>query len=186
MSGLPGIDITTLAVPVSKRDHFQGPFNAPSTLLEYGDYECPACGAAQPLTKAIQTAMQDQLRFVFRNFPLRNVHPHSERAAEAAEAAGAQGSFWEMHDMLFENQIALDDEDLARYAADLGLNVARFIDELRSGVYAPRVQEDFSSAIRSGVNGTPTFFINGFRYDGPRDVETIVDALRQSATGEVA
>jgi protein-disulfide isomerase len=186
MSGLPDIDITTLAVPVSKRDHFQGPFNAPSTLLEYGDYECPACGAAHPLTKAIQTAMQDQLRFVFRNFPLRNVHPHSEHAAEAAEAAGVQGSFWEMHDMLFENQIALEDADLARYAAALGLNVDRFIDELLSGVYTPRVREDFKSGIRSGVNGTPTFFINGFRYDGPRDLETIVDALSQPATDEVA
>ena len=169
MSGLPGIDITTLAVPVSKRDHIQGPFNATSTLLEYGDFECPACGAAYPLTKAIQAAMQDQLRFVFRNFPLANIHPHSEHAAEAAEAAGAQGSFWEMHDTLFENQMALEDEDLARYAAALGLDVDRFIKELLSGIHTPRVREDFRSGIRSGVNGTP-IFINGIRYDGPRDL----------------
>jgi protein-disulfide isomerase len=177
MSGFPGIDITTLAVPVSKRDHFQGPFNAPSTLLEYGDYECPACGAAHPLTKGIQTAMQDQLRFVFRNFPLRNVHPHAEHAAEAAEAAGAQENFWEMHDTLFENQMALEDEDLARYAAALGLDVERFINELLSSVYTPRVREDFRGGIRSGVNGTPTFFINGLRYDGPRDLDAMVEAL---------
>jgi protein-disulfide isomerase len=181
MSGLPGMDITTLAVPVSKRDHIQGPFNAPSTLLEYGDYECPACGATYPLTKAIQAAMQEQLRFVFRNFPLANIHPHAEHAAEAAEAAGAQKRFWEMHDTLFENQMALEDEDLARYAAALSLDVDRFINELLSGVYTPRVREDFRSGIRSGVNGTPTFFINGIRYDGPRDLETMVEALTETA-----
>jgi protein-disulfide isomerase len=182
MSGVPGVDVTRLSVPVSKRDHFRGPFNAPGTLLEYGDYECPACGAAHPLTKAIQMAMEKQLRFVFRNFPLANVHPHSEHAAEAAEAAGAQGSFWEMHDTLFENQTALEDEDLARYAAALGLDVGRFVNELISGVYKLRVREDFRSGIRSGVNGTPTFFINDIRYDGPRDLETMVEALSEASS----
>jgi protein-disulfide isomerase len=182
MSGIPGVDVTRLSVPVSKRDHFQGSFNAPATLLEYGDYECPACGAAHPLTKSIQEAMKKQLRFVFRNFPLANIHPHSEHAAEAAEAAGAQGSFWEMHDTLFENQIALEDEDLAQYAAALGLDVDRFVNELVSGVYKPRVSEDFRSGIRSGVNGTPTFFINDIRYDGPRDLETMVEVLSEAAS----
>src|SRR4051812_41556866 len=160
MSGLPSIDITTLAVPVSKRDHFQGRFNAPSTLLEYGDYECPACGAAHPLTKAIQTAMQDQLRFVFRNFPLRNVHPHSEHAAEAAEAAAAQENFWEMHDSFIENQMALEVEPLALYAAALGLDGECLINELLSGVFSPRVREESRSGSRGGVTGTP-FFLNG-------------------------
>jgi protein-disulfide isomerase len=119
------------------------------------------------------------MRFVFRNFPLANVHIHAEHAAEAAEAAGAQGSFWEMHDTLFENQMALEDEDLARYAAALGLDVDRFVSELFSGAHSSRVREDFRSGIRSGVNGTPTFFINDMRYDGPRDVETMVAALTQ-------
>jgi protein-disulfide isomerase len=177
MSGFPGVDVNRLSVPVGKRDHVQGRFDATSTLLEYGDYECPACGAAHPLTKAIQSALAGQMRFVFRNFPLANIHPHSEHAAEGAEAAGAQGSFWEMHDTLFENQMALDDEDLARYAAALGLDVERFIQELLSGTYTPRVREDFHSGIRSGVNGTPTFFINDTRYDGPRDLESMVEAL---------
>jgi protein-disulfide isomerase len=180
MSAFAGADITRLSVPVSKRDHIQGPFDAPLTLLEYGDYECPACGAAVPLTKEIQAAMGDQLRFVFRNFPLVNVHPHAEHAAEAAEAAGAHGRFWEMHDTLFENQVALEDEDLVRYAGLLGLDVGRFVNDLLTDVYAPRVREDFKSGIRSGVNGTPSFFINDLRYDGPRDLESMVDRLTEA------
>src|ERR1700682_4059748 len=160
MSGLPGADVITLAIPVSDRDHIQGPINAPATLLEYGDYECPACGQAYWVIKAVQEAIGDKMRFVFRNFPLANIHPHAEHSAEAAEAAGAQRKFWEMHDILFENQIALEDEDLAQYAAALKLNVPRFVKELLAGTYAPRVREDFRSGVRSGVNGTPTFFIN--------------------------
>jgi protein-disulfide isomerase len=181
MSGLLGTDITQLAVPVSKRDHIRGPFNAPATLLEYGDYECPFCAEAHFVVQAVQAALGDQMRFVFRNFPLTNVHPHAERAAEAAEAAGAQGKFWEMHDILFENQSALEDEDLAGYAAALELDVPRFIKELMAGVYAPRVREDFRSGVRSGVNGTPSFFINDFRYDGPRDPEALAAALLETA-----
>lgn len=179
MSGFPGVEVNRLSVPVSNRDHIRGPFDAPSTLLEYGDYECPACAAAHPLVQAIDHVLGDQMRFIFRNFPLANVHIHAEHAAEAAEAAGAQGSFWEMHDTLFENQMALEDEDLARYAAALGLDVDRFVSELFSGAHSSRVREDFRSGIRSGVNGTPTFFINDMRYDGPRDVETMVAALTQ-------
>jgi protein-disulfide isomerase len=178
MSGLPDIDIDRLAVPVSKRDHIQGPFDAPCTLLEYGDYECPACGAAYWAVKAVQEAMEDRMRFVFRNFPLSNVHPHAEHAAEAA---GAQRKFWQMHDILFENQDALEDEDLAQYAAALELDVPRLINEVLAGAYSPRVREDFRSGVRSGVNGTPTFFINGTRYDGARDPETMGAALMQGA-----
>ncbi|MEY2538488.1 MAG: hypothetical protein QOG67_2228 [Verrucomicrobiota bacterium] len=182
MSGLPGIDITTLAMPVSKRDHIRGPIQAPATLLEYGDYECPFCAQARFIVEAIQGALGKQMRFVFRNFPLAAMHPHAEHAAEAGEAAGGQGKFWEMHDALFENQTALEDEDLARYAAMLELNVPRFIKQLLEGRYAPRVREDFQSGVRSGVNGTPSFFINGVRYDGPRDLEPMTEALLQTAT----
>jgi protein-disulfide isomerase len=166
-----------LTVPVSKRDHVLGSTDASATLLEYGDYECPACGATHPLVKAILESVGDQICFAFRHFPLSNVHPHAERAAEAAEAAGAQGGFWEMHDALFENQNALDYDDLAEYAAELGLDASRLISEIMANVYVDRVREDFRSGVRSGVNGTPTFFINGVRYDGPRALHPMVTAL---------
>lgn len=166
-----------LIVPIGKRDHILGPENMSATLLEYGDYECPACGAAHPLVKAILENVGDRICFAFRHFPLSNVHPHAERAAEAAEAAAAQGDFWEMHDTLFENQDALDYDDLAEYAAELGLDASRLIREVMADAYAARVREDFASGLRSGVNGTPTFFINGVRYDGPRALEPMVAAL---------
>jgi protein-disulfide isomerase len=150
------IDTPQLAMPVREdRDHIRGPKKAPVTLLEYGDFECPYCGQAYPVVEAVRQHMGKDLRFVYRHFPLVNAHPHAEAAAEAAEAAGAQHKFWEMHDMLFEHQDALEDRDL------LG----------------PRVREDFMSGVRSGVNGTPSFFINGLRYDGPRDVESMVAAV---------
>ena len=166
-----------LTVPISKRDHIIGPADSSATLLEYGDYECPACGAAHPLVKAILESVGDQISFAFRHFPLSNVHPHAEPAAEAAEAAGTQGGFWEMHDTLFENQVALDYDDIAEYAAELGLDASRLIREVTANAYAGRVREDFSSGLRSGVNGTPSFFINGVRYDGPRALEAMVAAL---------
>src|SRR6187402_2647073 len=119
-------DVARLTMPVGARDHVQGPAEAPVTLVEYGDYECPHCGRAYPIVKAVQKRLGTQLRFVFRNFPLSNAHPN----AEAAEAAAAQGKFWEMHDLLFEHQDALEREDLLRYAADLGLDVKRFRSEL--------------------------------------------------------
>ncbi len=165
-----------LSLPIAGRDHVQGPIDAPIVLLEYGDYECPYCGAAYPVVKAIQERLGDRLCFAFRNFPLVNSHPHAEHAAEAAEAAGAQGKFWEMHDMLYENQTALEDEDLAQYAADLGLD-ARLINEVVAGAHAARVREDFRSGARGGVNGTPAFFINGVRYDGAPDVDVLLAAL---------
>ena len=171
-----------LTPPVSERDHIAGPDDAPVTLVEYGDYECPYCGMAYPIVKAAQQRLGDQLRFVFRNFPLRESHPHAQHAAEAAEAAGAQGKFWEMHDMLFEHQDSLGDEDLITYADALGLDSEQFVDDLASGTYTPRVREDFRSGVRSGVNGTPTFFINGERYNGPwADEVRVVAALRDAA-----
>ena len=167
-----------LTLPVGERDHVRGPSNAPVTLVEYGDYECPHCGRAYPIVKAVQGRVGNELRFVFRNFPLRESHPHAQRAAESAEAAGAQGRFWEMHDRLFERQFALDDEYLIEYAGDLGLDVERFRAELVGRVYEPRVREDFRSGVRSGVNGTPTFFINGVRYDGSWDRDSLLAALQ--------
>jgi len=150
-----------LAMPVGPRDHILGPDMAPVTMVEYGDYECPYCGAAHPIVQAIVERLGDDLRFAFRHFPLAQMHPHAQQAAEAAEAAGAQGKFWEMHDMLYEHQTALDGPHLLTYAAALNLDVERFADELTRRVYADRVREDFMSGVRSGVNGTPTFFING-------------------------
>lgn len=171
------IQTEKLHSPVSERDHIQGPANAPVTLVEYGDYECPACGQAYWIIKKLQQALAGRLRLVFRNFPLTNIHPHAERAAEAAEAAGAQRKFWEMHDALFENQNALEEEDLAEYANDVGLDVDRLLAEIDGGTYSGRVREDFQSGVRSGVNGTPTFFINGVRYDGAYDAESLLAAL---------
>jgi protein-disulfide isomerase len=168
----------TLTVPVTEgRDHIQGPPEAPVTLVEYGDYQCPYCGAAYPIIKQVQEEMGSDLRFVFRNFPIVTAHPHAETAAEAAEAAAAQGKFWEMHDLLYENQKRLGDEDLRGYADSLGLDLATFDRDLAGHLYAPRVHEDFMSGVRSGVNGTPTFYINGIRYDDPYDVETLLAAL---------
>jgi protein-disulfide isomerase len=172
---------STLTMPVTDRDHIRGGKDAPTTLVEYGDYECPACGAAYPLTEALLEALGDEVRFVYRHFPLMNVHPHAEHAAEAGESAAAQKRFWEMHDTLFRNQNALEDEDLARYAAVMHLNLNRFIRDVLEEAYGDRIREDFHSGIRSGVNGTPTFFINGTRYDGPRDLESMAAALSNGA-----
>lgn len=162
---------------VSSRDHIEGSDKALVTLVEYGDYECPYCGAAYPIVKELQKRLGSRLRFVFRNFPLAQSHPHAVRAAEAAEAAAAQGRFWEMHDTLYENQHALEDRDLAHYADELGLEDARFRRELSGHLWMSRVREDFSDGVRSGVNGTPTFFINGFRHDGDFEFETMLVAL---------
>jgi protein-disulfide isomerase len=173
---------TDLTLPVDEaRDHIQGPPSAAVTLVEYGDYECPYCGAAYPIVKDLQARMGDRLRFVFRNFPISTSHPHAERAAEAAEAAGAQGSFWEMHDLLYENQKRLRDDDLRSYAQALELDVELFDRELADERHAARVREDFMSGVRSGVNGTPTFYVNGARHDDSYDVETLLTALEAAA-----
>jgi protein-disulfide isomerase len=169
-----------LTLPVSAdRDHIQGSFDAPVTLLEYGDYECPYCGAAYPIVKQVQAQMEDRLRFVFRNFPISTSHPHAEQAAEAAEAAEAQGRFWEMHDHLYEHQRHLEPQDLRGYAAELGLDVERFEDELAQHVHEARVREDFMSGVHSGVNGTPTFYINGLRHDDSYGADTLLAALER-------
>jgi protein-disulfide isomerase len=166
-----------LVVPVGESDHFRGPETAPVTLVEYGDYECPFCGQADPVVREVLDRLGPQVRFVFRNFPLATAHPHAERAAEAAEAAVSQGQFWAMHDVLFENQDALDDEDLVRYAAAIGLGESRFITELAGHTHAARVREDFMGGVRSGVNGTPTFFVNGVRHDGSFALDTLLTAI---------
>ena len=145
-----------LATPVTAdRDHIQGPADAAVTLVEYGDYECPYCGAAYPIIKDVQARMGERLRFAFRNFPITTSHPHAEQAAEAAEAAAAQGKFWEMHDLLYENQQRLGDEDLRAYAERIELDVERFDKELAEHVHAARVREDFMTGVRSGVMVSP-------------------------------
>lgn len=170
-----------LTPAVSERDHQHGPADAPVTLVEYGDYECPYCGMAYPIVAAVQRRMGDRLRFVFRNFPIATSHPHATHAAEAAEAAGAQGQFWKMHDLLYENQDALDDASLRRHAESLGLDLARFDRDLSEHRFADRVREDFMSGVRSGVNGTPTFFINGERHDGSWEEGPLLAALKHAA-----
>jgi protein-disulfide isomerase len=172
-----------LVIPVSDNDHTLGPGNAPVTLLEYGDFECPYCQRAHPILQGVRRTMGDRLRFVFRHFPLSQAHAHAEHAAEASEAAGAQGRFWEMHDLLFENQHALEDDDLAMYAAQIGLDAQRVAREIAAGTYAKKIRNDFRGGIRSGVNGTPTLFINGLRFDGNwTDPDALVEALTEAAT----
>src|SRR3954454_1624835 len=158
---------------VTEQDHALGSAAAPITLLEFGDYECPYCGNAHPVIKRLIAEMGPRLRFVFRNFPMNSVHPHAGVAAQAAEAAGAQGKFWAMHDLLYEHQKDLDEIEMSQFALRAGLEIYRFDADLSSERFAPRVAEDLKSGVRSGVNGTPTFFINGQRYDG----ENTYDAM---------
>lgn len=174
---------STLRTPVGERDHRQGPANAPVTLVEYGDYECSFCGEAYPIVKHVQREMGDTLQLVFRNFPLTTVHPHAQQAAEAAESAAAQGKFWEMHDAIYEHQDDLSTNGLLDIGASIGLDRATLERDLASGKFEDRVYEDFMSGARSGVNGTPTFFINGVRYDGSWDFDTLIAVLREVASG---
>ncbi len=171
-----------LTPPVGERDHVAGPDDALVTLVEYGDYECPHCGRAHPVVKAVQRELEGQLRFVFRHFPLAEAHPHALLAAQSAEAAGAQSRFWEMHDMIFEHQDALEPGDILGYAKLLGLDIARFESALESGAFVKKVRDDFRSGVKSGVNGTPTFFVNGVRYDESwANVDAFIRALRAAA-----
>jgi protein-disulfide isomerase len=174
---------STLTLDVKTRDHVLGSPDAPVTLMEYADYQCPYCGMAYPIVKQLQHRLSENLCLVFRNFPLTEIHPFAEGAAEAAEAAGAQGKFWEMHDTLYENQEALAIENLMAYAKQLHLDVPRFASELEGRAYAGRVREDFLSGVRSGVNGTPTFFINGVRHDGGYDFNTLFAAIQTRLKG---
>jgi len=170
-----------LTPPVGERDHVQGSERALVTLVEYGDYECPYCGEAYVVVKALQRHFKDKLRLVFRNFPLSEAHPHAAHAAQAAEAAAVQDKFWAMHDQLYENQQALEDEDLAQYAAALSLNIPLFNRQMTDHHVTARIREDFLSGVRSGVNGTPTFFINGVRYDGSYNLAEMIAAIDESA-----
>lgn len=172
--------MSRLAIPIGHEDHVQGPDTAPVTLVEYGDYECPYCGEAYPVLKAVQGEMGDALRFVFRNFPLAEMHPHAVHAAAFAEMAATAGMFWQAHDLLYENQDALTDRDLLAYGHRLGLPQSRLAEALDGGFDA-KIRADFRGGVRSGVNGTPTLFINGLRYDGARDAGTLIDVLRSVA-----
>jgi Na+/H+ antiporter NhaA len=172
--------LTDLTDPVDQvRDHIRGPVDAPVTLVEYGDYECPHCGRAAPVVRALLARFDGRLRFVFRHLPLIDVHPNAALAAQAAEAAGAQGRFWEMHDLLFENQQDLDPHDLGRYATELGLDVARFEEALREGRFGARVAQDVNSAEEAGVAGTPSFFVNEVRYRGAYDIDSMETLIRR-------
>ena len=177
---MPEGGVARLGLPVGERDHVLGPATAPVTLVEYGDFECPYCRAAVPIVQELQRLLGDRLRLVFRHFPLTRLHPHAQHSAEAAEAAAAQESFFPMHAALFEHQDALEDEQLVQYAADLDLDAARIRDELAAHTYAGRVREDFESGVRSGVRGTPTFYLDGIRYDGLVGVRQFLTAIREA------
>lgn len=161
--------MSKLKPPVNLNDHFQGNENAVIELVEYGDYQCPHCGQAYPIIKSIQQKLGNKLKFVFRNFPLAEIHPNATNAAIAAEAASAQNKFWEMHDIIFENQYSLTDISLIKYAAHISLNIEQFEADFEKEQYQNKVATDFESGIRSGVNGTPSFFINGEKYNGNWD-----------------
>jgi len=171
-----------LTLPVSEsRDHIQGPATAPVTLVEYGDFECPYCAQAYMITNEIQERLGSKLRFVFRNFPVTKIRPHAYEAALAAEAAAAQGKFWEMYDYLFKHGQATTDDNLRRSAASLGLNLTRFDREFLDRMYRSHVDEDIQSGKSSGVKNTPTFFINGELYNGAWDLDSLLGALDEES-----
>ena len=178
-----GSAFVKLTPAMQERDRILGSTSAPVTLVEYGDFECPDCKRAHLFIKDIHKWLGNYMCFVFRHFPL-NLHPHAQRAAEAAEAAGAQARFWEMHDRLFEHQQLLDDEHLRQYAKLLDLDVEKFSHELAEGVYTQRVREDFSSGCKSGVSRTPTFFINGLRHSGSWDLDDLLAAIEQAGANQ--
>lgn len=170
-----------LTPPIDANDHSTGPESAPVTLLEFGDFECPHCGRAYPVVKDVKAALGERLRVVYRHFPLTNMHEHAQMAAEAAEAAAKQGAFWEMHNHLFEHQDRLSDDDFVSYAADLDLDIDRYQRELGDRTYRDTVRKDFLSGVKSGVNGTPTFYINGTRHDSEWDHDTLLATLQAAA-----
>lgn len=170
-----------LTLPISGRDHILGSIDAPTKLVEYGDFECPYCAAAHMQLQYVLQQLGDNLCFAYRHFPLATMHIHATTAAEAAECAGAQGSFWEMHDLLFEQQDRLEYDDLLEDAESLGLDVDQFARDLVQHTYESRVGEDFRTGLRSGVNGTPSFFINGVRHNGAFDRESLLRSLLAAA-----
>jgi len=169
--------MSKLAIQPNNEDHIQGKEKSHITLVEYGDFQCPYCGKAYPIVKEIQKIKGDALRFVFRNFPLSEVHSYALHAAYAAEAASKQHKFWEMHDILFENQENLKDSDLKLYSEKLSLDMDQFTKDMNSDEVAKKVQTDIIGGIKSGVNGTPTFFINDIRFDGPSDLDSLLEAI---------
>ncbi len=172
--------MTKLSVPVSAKDHLQGDPSEGCVLVEYGDYQCPSCGMAYPIVKRLQKHFGKRLAFVFRNFPLSQIHPWAEPAAEAAEFAGDQGKFWEMHDLLYENQDSLGEALFSELADTLDLPAEEMLDAVAERKYQALIKADFSGGVRSGVNGTPTFFIQGQRHDAPFDYSSLTAAIENA------
>jgi len=172
-----------LVAPIDEKDHVIGSATAPVTLVEYGDYECPDCLNTQPIVAELRKRQGDKLRFVFRHFPRSSVHPHASAAASAAEAAGEQDKFWEMHETLFKHQKEFGEIDLSHLALGLGLEIYRFESSLGRDMHRRRINDDYDSGVRSGVKGTPTFFINGVRYEGRKDVDSLTAAIEAAARG---
>ena len=170
-----------LRVPITREDHAEGPEGAPLALLEYGDFQCPYCRKAFGVVRRLRQALGGDLRFVFRHFPISALHPRAMDASRAAEAAARQGKFWEMHALLFENQDALEPEDLSRFAASLGLDLRRFAADMAAPDVERKILADFQGGVRTGVNGTPTFFVNDARYDGDWSYEAFLESLAQIA-----
>jgi protein-disulfide isomerase len=173
--------LADLTPPLSGEDHVDGPGRAELELVMYGDFQCPYCTAAFPIVRRVRDQLAGRLLFAFRHFPLREIHPDAERAAEAAEAAGVQGAFWEMHDLMYESRGALSRDDLIQHASQLGLDMSRFGAELDSSVHAPRVQRDVDSGLASGVTGTPAFFVGGRLHSGSFDAGSLIAALEATA-----
>lgn len=174
--------MSKLSIPVNAEDHAQGNSSAPCTLVEYGDYQCPSCGQAFPIVKKLQKHFGAKLLFVFRNFPLSEIHQWAEPAAEAAEYAGRQGTFWEMHDLLYENQEDLGEELFATLAGKLGLDPKQLQTAVADHANHAHIRTDFTGGVRSGVNGTPTFFVNGVRHDDSYDFDTLSEAIESAMT----
>jgi protein-disulfide isomerase len=168
------LQLSRLLLPIQPDDHVQGPAGARLTLVEYGDYQCPACGALFITIRQFHEQLAQDIRIVFRHYPLSGLHPDAQLAAEAAEAAGAQGKFWEMHDLLFQNQHALTRKFLEQYAAQLALDTDRFRKDLKDRTFESRVREDFKRGVANGVYGTPGLFVNGIRHDGAMDAQSIL------------
>lgn len=169
-----------LVVAANDRDHIKGPARAPVTLVEYGDYECVQCAQFHQVSSQLEQRMPRRFRLVYRHFPLGAIHPHARLAAEAVEAAGAQGKFWQMHTLLFEHQLVLSSSTIFGLAARLQLDMARFTQELNQHLYGDKVWTDLMGGVRSGVNGTPTLFFNGLRHDGPQDPVTLMQVLEHA------
>jgi protein-disulfide isomerase len=178
-NAMDSADLAHLLLPIRPSDHVHGSEDAADTLVEYGDYECPDCGRLFAILRDLQKDSASQLRIVFRHYPRSGIHRHAQQASEAAEAAGAQGKFWEMHTLLFERQQALQTKDLIRYAEELELDVERFRRELKSETYSERVRADFLAGVQNGVYGTPSLFLNGVRYDGEWDRESLLSHLNR-------